>query len=43
MTPDNRLEELTILMPGTPEQLLRFLASDNTLMPWETTHEDRCP
>ena len=41
MTPADRLEELEILMPGTPSRVLRFLAADNALSPWETTFEER--
>ena len=36
-----RLEELQILMPGTSDQILQFLASDHTIVPWENSHEER--
>ena len=41
MTPAERFDELQILMPGTPDRVHHFLASDHTVMPWENAHEER--
>ena len=42
MTPKERFEELQILMPGTPDRILSFLAAENGITPWETQHEETC-
>ena len=42
MTPKERFEELQILMPGTPDRILNFLAAENGVTPWETQHEETC-
>lgn len=42
MTPKERFDELQILMPGTPDYILSFLAADNGIIPWESRHEETC-
>lgn len=41
MTPDERFEELQILMPGTPEGVLRYLSAEHAISPWESAFEER--
>ena len=41
MKPTDRLEDLQILMPGTPDVILHYLAADQAIEPWENSHEER--